>query len=107
MKLSNFSDDVLNILIDLEHKYNIKIFKTNTMIFRDTSKIINNCNKIKKKKILDLSNILKKISIGDIELSLVKYYQDIFNIDLLNLDNIIDIVSNNTYNNKYIEVYEN
>jgi hypothetical protein len=112
MELSetNLSDDLLNILIDLENKNNIKIFKknsnsSNNMIIRDTYKIINDCNKMKKKKVLDLSNLLRKISAGDIELSQIKYYQEIFNLDLFNLDNIINIISNN--NNKYIEIYEN
>jgi hypothetical protein len=103
MIYSDISDDLINILIDLETKNNIKIFKK-TNHLRETYKIINDCNKMKRKKVLDLSNILKKISNGDIELAKIKYYQDIFNLDLLNLDNIINIVSNN---NKYIETYEN
>ena len=105
MIYSDISDDLINILIDLENKNNIKIFKkNNSTILRDAYKIINDCNKMKRKKVLDLSNILKKISNGDIELTEIKYYQDIFNLDLLNLDNIINIISNN---NKYIETYEN
>ncbi len=106
--LSALPDDLTNILIDLENKYNIKIFKNNTnntFIIRNTYKIINDCNKIKKKKVLDFSNILKKISADDIDLSKIKYYQEIFNLDLINLDYIINIVSNNM--DKYIEVYEN
>ena len=49
----NLSENIINELSNYELLYNIKIFKKNIinkLILRNIIKIINDCNKIKKKK---------------------------------------------------------
>ncbi len=106
-------DDLTNELKYLGNKSNIKLFKkcNQDWILRDYKKIIEDCNKMKRKKIIDLSNYLKNISYGNIELNIIKNKQDKIYSDIIDIDNIINIISNNINlldsNEKYIEVYEN
>jgi hypothetical protein len=99
----------LNNLKSLESLTNIKIFKNNYII-RNKIKIINDCNKNKKKKLLELINDLKYISNRniDIDIDLLKNTQDNAMKDIVNYNNIISIVNNlSSINNNYIEVYGN
>lgn len=110
--LSDLSDELTNNLLDLEYKSNIKVFKkrNNNWILRDARKIIDECNRMKKRKVIDLSITLKNICIGgNIELHALKTMQLQTNLDIDALDNIINIVSSSTSlsTNKYIEIYEN
>ncbi len=121
-------DDIKNNLIELQNKSNVKLFKknNNSLVLRDTQKIIDDCNKMKRKKLLDLSNNLKQIcNDGYIELYKIKNIQNKINSDIDNLDNIINIISSKDYINmskshynnmineiqntidNYIEIYEN
>ena len=113
--INNLSDNTpmanyIKILKDLAKKYNIKIFKkTNNIInLRDCKKIIEDCLRLKKKKIIDLSNELKTMANDNIIINKVKEIQDRTNNDIIDIDNIINIVVNNIKNNEcYIEIYEN
>jgi hypothetical protein len=107
--ISEFPDNITNDLVIFENKNNIKLFKkrNNNWILRDTRKIINDCNKVKKNKILNLSNDLKNISYKkNIELNKIKEIQEKTNSEIDEIDNIINIISNDQYN-KYIEIYSN
>ena len=100
----------IKMLKDLAKKYNIKIFKkTNNIInLRDCKKIIEDCLRLKKKKIIDLSNELKTMANENIIINRVKEIEDRTNNDIIDIDNIIDIVVNNIKNNEcFIESYEN
>ena len=97
----------LEYLESLESLTNIKIFKNNYII-RNKIKIINDCNKNKKKKLLELINDLKYISNRNIDIDLLKNTQDNAMKDIVNYNNIISIVNNlSSINNNYIEVYGN
>lgn len=97
----------LNNLKYLESLTNIKIFKNNYII-RNKLKIINDCNKSKKKKLLELINDLKYISNRNIDIDLLKNTQDNAMKDIVNYSNIINIINNiSSVNNNYIEVYGN
>jgi hypothetical protein len=121
-------DDIKNNLIELQNKSNVKLFKknNNSLVLRDTQKIIDECNKMKRKKLLDLSNNLKQICNDEyIELYKIKNIQNKINSDIDDLDNIINIISSKDYINiskshynniineiqntidNYIEIYEN
>ncbi len=107
--ISDLPKNITNDLVIFENKNNIKLFKKqkNNWILRDTRKIINECNKVKKNKILNLSNNLKTISTSkNIELVKIKEIQEKTNSEIDEIDNIINIISNDRYN-KYIEVYSN
>ena len=71
----NLSENIINDLSKFELIYNIKIFKKNNinkLILRNIIKVINDCNKIKKKKLLELSNELKILSNGTIDTEKIK-----------------------------------
>lgn len=103
-------------LIKLQLSCNIKIFKKNSqnkLILRDSFKIINDCNRMKKKKVLELSNELKNISNDSINTDTIKKsFQNIITL-ISNIDNIIiqiDKMNDSTImsdNNDFIEVYMN
>lgn len=102
------SEDIKINLIELQNKSNVKLFKKNNLILRDTQKIIDDCNRMKRKKILDLSYNLKNICNEEyIDLYKIKNIQNKINSDIDDLDNIINIVSSNHTSNNYIEIYEN
>ncbi len=104
------SENYAKILKELAKKYNVKIFKkTNNIInLRDCKKIIDDCLKLKRKKIIDLSNELKNMANEDIIINKVKEIQDKTNNEIIDIDNIISIVTHNIKNTEcYIEIYEN
>jgi hypothetical protein len=96
------------LLLNLQNKNNIKLFKknNNNLILRDTIKILDECKKIKRKKILKLSYNLKSLSISNknIEINIIKELQNNILDELSEIDYIINYI-NNIEN--YIETYEN
>ena len=106
-------NDLTNNLIILQDKSNIKLFKKNSshLILRDVVKILNECNKVKRKKLIELSNSLKSISYGHSDINKIKKIQDdTYNL-LIDVEEIINILTNNkninNINDSYIESYEN
>ena len=102
------NDYLINELNDLEILTNINIFKKNNIKnikIRDSDKIINDCNKMKKKKVLQLSNELKHMSGGSIIVDKIKSIQNNILYDIDNLNKIIDII--NQYDSNFIEIYSN
>ncbi len=101
----------------LESKSCIKVFKKNNSnsslkdninILRDSCKIIDDCNRMKKKKVLDLSNNLKHIASGEISINNIKKLQEEFYNEINNIDNIINIISNyKSVEDHFIEIYGN
>lgn len=117
----NLSENIINDLSKFELIYNIKIFKKNNinkLILRNIIKVINDCNKIKKKKLLELSNELKILSNGIIDTEKIKFLQQNLVNDIDNLNSIINIITeaniqnnrindDNLYNMNFIEIYSN
>jgi esterase/lipase len=66
---------------------------------------MNECNKLKKKKIKDYSTNLKEISNNNISLEQIKLINNRVITDIDTIDNIITIVQNN--DDSFIEVYSN
>jgi hypothetical protein len=87
-KLSN-QDEL--ILLNLQNKNNIKLFKktNNELILRDIIKILDECNKIKRKKILNLAYNLKSLSTKNIDLNIIKDLQDNILNELKDIEYII------------------
>ena len=86
------NDYLINELNDLEILTNINIFKKNNIKnikIRDSDKIINDCNKMKKKKVLQLSNELKHMSGGSIVVDKIKSIQNNILYDIDNLNKIL------------------
>ncbi len=104
----NDNIDYNNLKI-LESKSNIKVFKKNSNsslkensnILRDSCKILDDCNRMKKKKLLDLSHNLKNLANNEININNIKILQEEFYNEINNIDNIINII----YNYKPIEEY--
>jgi len=106
-------DNDINDLIYLSKKSKINILKKNNSkwVLRDKRKILNDCNKMKKKIIRNFSTNLKNLSLKeDIP---TKELKDINNkniSDITNIDTIINIINNKSENdndNDYIEIYTN
>ena len=98
----------INELNNLEILTNINIFKKNNLKLnklRNINKIIKECNKQKKKKILQLSNELKVMSGGSIIVDKIKSIQTNILCDIDNLNKVINII--NIYNSNFIEIYSN
>lgn len=105
----NLPNEMINNLIELEKKSNIKIFKKpNSYKLRDYNKIIDDCNKMKKKKLYEMANNIKHDYLKTdiiIDTNKVKVLcQDIIT-ELTILDMIIHIIVNNIENDIYIETY--
>jgi hypothetical protein len=99
--------DVINNLVSFSNKNNIKLFKKNN-ILKNTNKLIELCNKIKRKKILELSLKLKLLSNKMIELDKIKLLQEEINNEIKEIDEVIILLNNNIiYDEKFIEVYNN
>ena len=96
------NNDLIYKLHDLEILTNINIFKKNKI--RNNNKIINECNKMKRKKILELSNELKIISHGSIIIDQIKLIHNNILYDIDNLNNIINIINQAS---NFIEIYSN
>ena len=103
----------MNNLIRLSNQSNINIFKKNknNWILRDKRIILDECEKMKKRKLKILSkNINEFTKKKNIKTNDIKDIQSKTTNDLENIDTIIDIVSNNSDledNNYFIEVYSN
>uniref|UniRef100_A0A6C0J3Q5 Uncharacterized protein n=1 Tax=viral metagenome TaxID=1070528 RepID=A0A6C0J3Q5_9ZZZZ len=98
-------------LINLSKKSQINVLKKNNnkWVLRDKRKIINDCNKMKKKIIRNFSTNLKNLSLKDniksTDLADINN-KNIYDID--NIDTIINLINNNSdYNPDYIEFYSN
>jgi len=109
--MSDISEDFINYLKDIQNKSSIKLFKkyNNILILRDINKIKNECNRMKKKIVINYSNDLKNLSNNDIELYKLKEMQEEINQNIHEIDNLMNIINNNNYfkNDLFIEVYEN
>ena len=101
------NEKYLEQLKELSKFYDVNLFKkkNNNWILRDTRIIMNECNKLKKKKIKDYSTNLKEISNNNISLEQIKLINNRVITDIDTIDNIITIVQNN--DDSFIEVYSN
>jgi esterase/lipase len=102
------NENYLEKLKELSKCADVNLFKKkkNNWILRDTRIIMNECNKLKKKKIKDYSTNLKQIS-NDNNISseqIKKINNDVIN-EIDTIDNIINIVQNN--DDSFIEIYSN
>jgi hypothetical protein len=109
---SEMPEDLINNLKIIESKNNIKLFKkyNNIYILRDINKIKEDCNKMKKKIIIEFSNDLKNFSLNNIELNKLKDMQNNINNNIQEIDNLMNIINENEYFKQediYIEVYGN
>ncbi len=111
---SEMPEDLTNNLKILESKNNIKLFKkyNNILVLRDVNKIKDECNRMKKKMIIEFSNDLKNLcSVGnDIELNKIKEMQDKVNNNIHEIDNLMNVINEHQYFRQedfYIEIYEN
>lgn len=101
-------DNYLEKLKELSQFAEINLFKKkkNNWILRDTRIIMNECHKLKKKRIKDLSTNLKKISNTDnISTDNLKNINKKVMTEIDTIDSIINIVQNN--DDDFIEVYSN
>jgi hypothetical protein len=99
--------DIINNLVSFSNKNNIKLFKKNN-ILKKPNKLIELCNKIKRKKILELSLKLKLLSSKIIELDKIKLLQEEINNEIKEIDEVIILLNNNIiYDDKFIEIYNN
>ena len=106
---SDIPDDLTNDLKIIENKSHIKLFKkyNNIFVLRDYDKILNECNKMKKKIIIDYSNDLKNLCCNNIELNKIKEMQEIINNNIYEIDKLINIIINLKLGENFIEIYEN
>jgi hypothetical protein len=109
MNSTELSEELTNNLKHIENKNNIKLFKkyNNVLILRDLDKIKNECNRIKKKIIIEFSNDLKNLCNNNIELYKIKEMQEHINNNIHEIDNLMNIIIDLKHNDKFIEVYEN
>ena len=107
---SNLSEEQNKCLIELENKCKIKLFKkkNDCVILRDNLMIIEDCNKMKKKKLLDCAQDIKAFA-NELCIDMNKFISIQENIknELLDLDNIINMINYNINNERFIEIYEN
>jgi esterase/lipase len=102
------NENYLDKLKELSKFADVNLFKKkkNNWILKDTRIIMNECNKLKKKKIKDYSTNLKQISNDNIISSeKIKKINNKVITDIDTLDSIINIVQNN--DESFIEVYSN
>ncbi len=109
---SEIPEDLTNNLKILESKNNIKIFKkyNNISILRDINKIKDDCNRMKKKIIIEFSNDLKNLCGNDVELDRIKEMQEKVNHNIHEIDNLMNVLKEHAYFNQediFIEIYEN
>lgn len=100
--------DNIEYLVRLSKYTNINIFKKNNnkMVLKDRRIIVNECNKVKKLKIKNLSNDLKTRSNKNIKIDEIKNINSKTISDINNIDSIIEIINNNDTAD-YIEIYGN
>ena len=109
---SEMPEDLINNLKILESKNNIKLFKkyNNSFILRNINKIKEECNKIKKKIIIEFSNDLKNLCVENIELHKLKDMQSKTNNNIQEIDNLMNIINEHEYfkqEDLFIEIYGN
>ena len=113
---TDMPEDLTNELKILESKSSIKLFKkyNNILILRNINKIKDECNKMKKKNVIELSNDLKNLcnNNNNIDLYKIKDMQEKTNKNIHEIDNLMNIINNNEYfininREIYIEIYEN
>ena len=116
LNLSNeMPEELTNNLKNIENKSNIKLFKkyNNILVLRDLNKIKNECNRMKKKIVIDFSNDLKNLcNNSNIELFKIKELQEQINNNIYEIDNLMNIINENEYfvnlrTDNFIEIYEN
>lgn len=105
-------EDLINYLKEIQSKSSIKLFKkyNNILILRDINKIKNECNRMKRKIVINFSNDLKNLSNNNIDLYKLKELQEEINQNIHEIDNLMNIINNNDnyFNNDlFIEIYEN
>jgi hypothetical protein len=111
--MNDIPEDLINNLKNIQNKSSIKLFKkyNNILILRDINKIKKECERMKRKIVINYSNDLKNLSNNNIELFKLKEMQDIINQNIHEIDNLMNIINENNYfvnlNNNFIEVYEN
>ena len=109
---TDMPEDLTNNLKHIEKKSSIKLFKkyNNILILRDIDKIKKECDRMKKKIIIEYSNDLKNLCTNNIELYKLKEMQEQINNNIYEIDNLINIINENDYfinTNNFIEIYEN
>ncbi len=107
---SNLSEEQNKCLIELENKCKIKLFKkkNDCAILRDNLMIIEECNKMKKKKLLDCAHDIKALASNSyIDINKFILIQENIKNELVDLDNIINMINYNINNEQFIEIYEN
>ena len=109
---SEMPEDLNNNLKIFESKNNIKIFKkyNNISILRDINKIKDECNRMKKKIVIELSNDLKNLCINEIDLNKIKEIQEKNNNNIQEIDDLMNIINDHVFFKKediFIEIYQN
>jgi hypothetical protein len=106
---SNLTQEENKCLIELEDKCKIKLFKkkNDCAILRDNLMIIEECNRLKKKKLLDYAHDIKTIANNYIDMSKFIQIQENIKNELIDLDTIINMINYNINNERFIEIYEN
>ena len=96
--------DNIEYLVRLSKYTNINIFKKNNnkMVLKDRRIIVNECNKVKKLKIKNLSNDLKTRSNKNIKIDEIKNINSKTISDINNIDSIIEIINNNDNPSRYL-----
>lgn len=107
---SNLSEEQNKCLIELENKYKIKLFKkkNDCVVLRDNFMIIDECNRMKRKKLLDCAHDLKELaSHSHVDINKFMLMQNNIKNELIDIDNIINMINYNINNERFIEIYEN
>ena len=107
---SNLSEEQNKCLIELENKCKIKLFKkkNDCAILRDNLMIIEECNRMKRKKLLDCAHDIKAHANHQyIDINKFIEIQENIKNELIELDTIINMINYNINNEQFIEIYEN
>ncbi len=106
---SNLTQEENKCLIELEDKCKIKLFKkkNDCAILRDNLMIIEECNRLKKKKLLDYAHDIKEMANHYIDMNKFIQIQENIKNELIDLDTIINMINYNINNERFIEIYEN
>ena len=110
MNNSDIPKKKLNNLKKLANESNINLFKKNknNWVLRDKRIIVDECNKMKKRKIKKMSTNIKSISQkSDIKTENIKKINSQTLSELENLDTIINLLTNSDDTDNYIEIYSN
>lgn len=110
MNNSDIPKKKLKNLKKLADETNINLFKKNknNWVLRDKRIIVDECNKMKKKTIKNMSTNIKNISHDkNIKTENIKKINSQTLSELENLDSIINLLTNSDDTNNYIETYSN